>query len=193
MGHEVPREPLRALVASLSGVPASRVYWDGEPEKHLGPIAGKAGKIVLNVTARAANGEPEERREWNPDTLEYELEYGAQRTLTISVRAHNFLGFGEAYDLLEKVRMGLARKTSRATLRAVDLAYVDTPSIVQLPNSTVDTRVYSAASLDFRVSQLVTDAPDPTGVTGTWIEKVNKDNPPDPASAPVYDLEFTRT
>lgn len=191
MALTVPTEEIRALIASLSGVALSRVRWSGEAEKTLGPIGGKAGKITLDVAARATNGTLEPRRTFNATTQTLEEEWGAHRTLTINVRADNFLGHGEAFDLLEKVRFGLELPAGRAALRAAGLAYVDAPSIVPL-DLVVDNREVSSASLDVRVAQIASQ--DVTVAAGTgWIEKVKSGPAPADPLAGNADLKFTKT
>lgn len=174
MALSIPKEEIRSLVATLSGIPASRVYWDGEPERPmLGPVSGKAGKITLNVPARAELGTIEPRYEYDGVTGEQSEEWGAHETLTISIRADNFLGHGEAFDTLEKVRFRIARPTYRTQLRAADLAYIDSPSIVSLDYA-VDNRAISAASLDVRLahmrSEAVSDATTSGEESAEWIE-----------------------
>lgn len=196
MALTLPKEPIRQLIAELSGIPVSRVYWDGEAEKHIGPIAGKAGKITLNAPAIAELGTLEPRRTYE-DTPEPKqtTEWGTHETVTLSIRADNFIGHGEAFDTLAKVRFGMKLPSSRAALRAADLAYIDSPMIVTRGNTVVDTRVISASSLDVRLAHLVTSVP--TGALAEdgeegWIEKVSSADPADPDDAPAFDLEFTK-
>lgn len=192
MAINVPREDIRTLVATLSGIPVSRVYWAGEAEKMAGPISGKAGKITLNVVARAINGTEEPRRTYNAGTGKLDVEYGAHRTLTISMRADNFLGHGQAFDTIEAVRFRMARAASRSALLAADLAFVDAPSVVSLDYK-VDTREVSAASLDVRFAQVVNETD--TAGAEDWIEKVSTAAAPadldDVAAAEFVDLTFT--
>ena len=190
MGLAFPKEEIRALVAALSGVAASRVYWGGEPEHHIGPISGKAGKIVLNVVAIAENGGIEPRR-YDEDGTQ-KTEWGHNETVTISARADAFKGHGEAFDVLQNVRFRLKLPSSKKTLRAAGVVFVDAPSIVPL-DSSVDTREGNAASLDFRVARVPSEVPEVDGDEGV-IEKVISGDAPDPPSdAPAYGLVFTRT
>ena len=193
MAVEVPRDELRTLISTLSGVPESRVYWDGEPERTVGlwGASGKAGKITLDVVARASLGGEEMRI--NDDEEEI---LGGTRVLTISCRADNFLGMGEAFDTLEYVRLRLLRRSSRAALRDAGLAYVDAPSITTIDYS-VDNRAISSAVLDIRLSQVVTDAPPQEGPDATeFIEKVTTKSTgdiagfPDVSGEPVVYLPF---
>jgi hypothetical protein len=188
---EVPIEALRTIVATLSDIPATRIYWDGEPERAVGLFgaAGKAGKITLQVISRALNGGEEMRID--DDELEV---VGVNRILTCSMRADNFLGLGEAFDLLEKIRMGLFRRSVRKALRDVGLSFVDAPLITTLDYN-VDNRAISSASLDIRFSQTATDAPPQTGLDTTeFIEKVTRKafvDIPDVALEPDVYLPFT--
>jgi hypothetical protein len=193
MASDIPREAIRTLVAQLTGVHVSCVNWQGEPEKALGPIGGKAGKITLNVTARRINGTEEARRTYDEDTQTSRVRYGAHRFLTISIRADNFLGHGEAFDTLERLRLRLYRPASRKALRDVKCSFMDCPSIQAL-DRVVDNRAVSAASMDLRLQQVVVDAGDDgLGMVEPWIEKVSSEEDPDPPTAPVYGLEFTKT
>lgn len=196
MGLLVPKEPIRALIAALSGVAASRVYWEGEAEKHIGPISGKAGKITLNATASETNGTLEPRRAYaSSPTPEQTTTWGAHETLTLSIRADSFVGHDAAFDMLNKVRFALQLPSSRATLRAADLAFMDSPLLVPRGNVAVDNRIVSSATLDVRLAHVISSAPTDIaeGVDAYegWIEKVSSGSPEDPENAPAYGLEFT--
>jgi hypothetical protein len=186
----VPLEPLRTLIASLSEIHVTRVYWQGEPEKHIGPVVGKSGKITLNVPARAINGTLEPRRAYTATPSPSQtVEWGAHRILTISIRADNFSGHGKAFDTLESVRVGLELPDGRASLRAADLAFVDAPLIIPR-DMVVDNRSVSSAIMDVRLAHMLSMS----AVSEGWIDKVSsKSYPPgDPATAPTYELEFTK-
>ncbi len=190
MGVEVPVDAIRAIVSTLTGVPESRVYWDGEPERSVGlwGASGKAGKITLNVVSRALVGTEEMRIDDNEEEI-----IGGTRILTISCRADNYLGMGEAFDLLERMRMGFLRRSVRKSLRDAGLAFLDAPLITNLDFS-VDNRSISAANLDIRLSHIATDAPPQTGLDAThFIEKVSRKaavDIPDVALEPVVYLPF---
>ncbi len=190
MSTDVPKEVLRTIVSTLTGVPESRIYWEGEPERTVGlwGAAGKAGKITLNVVSRALVGTEEMRIDDNEEEI-----IGGTRVLTISCRADNYLNMGEAFDLLEKMRMGFLRRSARKALRDVGLAYLDAPLITNLDFS-VDNRSISAANLDIRLSHVATDAPPQTGLDAThFIEKVSRKaavDIPDAAEEPVVYLPF---
>lgn len=187
MASAVPKEALRSLIASLTGVPASRIYWAGEPEKPYLPIGGKSQKLTLNVVARATNGRLEVKRTYDPDTNTQTEEWGAHRVLTISVRADNFVNAGEGFDTLEELRLKLELPSSRATLRAADLSYVDTQAIQTL-DLVIDEREISSAILDVRFMHLVQVDP----VVAPFIEKVTAKPGPftdeEVAALPVVDL-----
>ncbi len=195
MALEIPVEAIRAVVATCSGIAASRVYWAGEPEKHIGPISGKAGKLTLTLSA-VVEGPLEPRREYDgeADPPTQTTEWGETETLTISIRADNFLGHGKAYDTLRKLKRGLRYPSSLAAFRAADLSYLEAPSIQSLSNQVVDNRVISSAAMDVRLSFVASEVPEgPDGHEG-WIEKVSSVDPPDWEEnpvVPVYDLEFT--
>jgi hypothetical protein len=175
----VPKDEIKALIVTLSGLVASRVVWDGEVEKMVGPVSGRAGRIVLNVTARATNGREEVRRSLEDavgDQPEGVVDsWGANRILTISMRADNFLGLGEAFDTLERLRMRLVREASRLALREVGLAFVEATNVIPI-NYNVDNRPISSASVDLRVAQTIVDRDeDDNGdaVANSWIENVD--------------------
>ncbi len=190
MSVEVPKEAIRAIVATLTGVPASRVNWDGEPERSVGlwGVSGQAGKITLNVVSRQFIGSEEMRI--NDDDEEV---IGATRILTISCRADNFLGLGEAFDLLEKMRIGFYRRSIRKTFRDAGLAFIDAPLITPL-DMNVDNRAISSAIIDVRLAHIATDAPPQEGLDKTeFIEKVSRKaaaDIADVADEPVVYLPF---
>lgn len=183
MPTELPKEPLRTLIASLTGIPISRVYWRGEPEKMTGPIGGKAGKITLQLTALAEGDGYEVRRALSGSDL---TERGGLTDIaTISIRADNFLRYGEAFDLLRKLRLQLQQRDVKATLRASEMAYVDAPSVTRL-DYVEDNREVSAANLDMRVAHVATLEPTPID----WIERVTSKDAED-ATSDTVDLDFT--
>lgn len=191
MAYVVPVDAIRTIISTLSGVPESRVNWDGEPERSVGlwGASGAAGKITLDVLSRASNGEPEMRIIDNVEVI------GANRILTISCRADNFLQLGEAFDLLEKVRLGFMRRSIRKAFRDAGLAYLDAVLITPIEYN-VDTRAVSSAVLDIRLAQTVTDAPpqdgDPLDKT-EFIEKASRksaEDIPDFDAEPVVYLPF---
>ncbi len=191
MAIDLPKEAIRQLIASLSGVPESRVRWRGEAEKATLSIDGKAGKITLNVVAMTEGNGLEARRVYDVDTDTLTEQWGTTEELTVSVRADNFIGYGAAYDLLRKVRFAFPLPATAETLHAAGLAYIEAPSIVNLDYS-VDNRAVSAASLDLRFANLVTN--EPTAVT--FIAKVTSKAGPfteeEIAALPVADLAFTK-
>ena len=191
MGYTLPTEALRTLVATLTGVPTARVYWQGEPERAVGLFgaAGESGKITLTATARATNGTEEMRLD--DDGHEF---VRADRIMTITARADNFLRMGLAVDTLEGLRLGLFRRSSRKALRDAGLVYVDATTIIDLEYE-VDNRQIRAATLDIRIAQVVTDAPPQVGLDETiTIEKVSRkaqaDVPNPPTDEPVVNLPF---
>lgn len=152
MATTVPKEPLRALVASLAGLPEAFVVWDGEPK---GPVdyAQDARRIVLNVVARRRVGEDEEVRAY-PTPSTTQITYRGQRALTVSVRAENY-GAQEGFDLLEDVRTVLGGDASRATLNASDLSLSSIADVRNLPGK-AGNRAISVAQMDLILNQLVT-------------------------------------
>ncbi len=194
MATDVPREAIRSIVATLSGLPVDRIYWKGQAEKAVvGPFdGGKAGKITLNVVALAEGAGFEPRRSFDTDTLTEES--GRIDQLTISMRADNFAGLGKAFDLLQSVRLKFAKLSSRgsAILKGAELAYLGSPSIVNLDYK-VDNREVSAASMDILLAQAIATE----GEAVPWIEKLTSKPGPtfsdeEVAALPVVDLAVDR-
>lgn len=190
MSTGVPLEEIRSIFATLSGVPTSHIYWEGEPERSVGlwGNAGQAGKLTLDVVSRVLLGGWEVRL----DDSDLEI-VGGTRILTISCRADAFIGLGKAFDLLEQIRIGFYRRSTRKSLRDAGLVFSDAPSITKLDYS-VDNRAISSASLDIQFSQVPTDAPPQVGIDQTiFIEKVSRKEPediPDASVEPVVYLPF---
>ncbi len=194
MATDLPKEVIRNLIASLSGISASRVRWQGEAEKASLPIGGKAGKITLNVVALPEGDAMEARRAYDAGTKKLTQQWGAIEEVTISVRADNFLGAGEAYNLLRSVRFKFMQwgGTTQATLNAAGMAYIEALAITKLDYE-VDTREVSAASLDIRLAQLITSEIEEI----PWIEKVTSQSPSftdeQAAALPVVGVKFTKS
>jgi hypothetical protein len=169
---------VRSLVASISGVPVSRVYWDGEPEHAVGPISGAARKINLSILARSANGTLEPRYAYDGGTSTLNETHGTHRQVTVTIKPEIIAATDDVGDLLEDLRVGLELPTNRATLRAADLAFVGA------------TLINEAGVLDVELSQVISKSPTVPAGTG-WIEKVTTTDG-DPAPTEVVDLTFTR-
>lgn len=198
MSTDLPIEAIRTLIATCSELPSTHVVWDGEEEPAvMFGTTVKAGKITLNPIAREIVGPEEILRTYDEGTGELVETYTGQRIVTISCRADNFLGLGEAYDLLERVRIRLMFRSSRKALRDAGLSYVDAPSISVLDYQ-VDQRAISSANLDVRLQQSIfevidNETADPLD-RGETIEKVTSksaEEVPNVPAAPVVDFDYT--
>jgi len=178
VGTTVPKEEIRTIVASLTGIPAMLILWDGEPV----PFSGEKN-IVLNVTGRRAIGVDEERREYpTADTTRISLV--GQRAITISVRADNF-GTEEAFDLLETLRVLVGQDSVRESFRTAGVAFTDATN-VQTLNVNVDNRAISVASLDLFFNQTVETVVD-INASG-YIETVEMTGEDDLALAETFEV-----
>lgn len=156
MATSIPKEGLRAIIASLAALPPENVVWDNEPEPFagpvFGPVAGAVGLIKLAVVARRSKGVDQEIRTYpDPNTTVVTLK--GQRVVTISVRADQFEG-DEGFDLLESIRTQIQSDDNRAALRAAGCALSST-SDVQPIDYAVDNREVSAAFFDLFLNQTV--------------------------------------
>lgn len=153
MSTTVPKEDLRAIFAILSGLPASRVIWDGEPVPPATPTeTGKTGRLVLNVVATRRLGEDEELREYpTPDTTR--LTYRGFRVRTISVRAEQFAG-DEGFDVLEDIRLGIGQNDTRERLNAAGLSLASSEDVRTI-DAAAGNRAVSFATLDVLLNQTV--------------------------------------
>lgn len=170
MGTTVPKESLRTLVASYSGLPVAVVLWDGEPKPPVGP-SQDARRITLNVVARRKVGRDSKRREY-PDANTIVSTYRGQRVVTVSIKAEN-MGQEEGFDLLELVRMQLDSEDASPALGAVGLSVNDTADVRNLDGSAGNRKI-SVAQLDVLFNQVVervvTTAA--SGLNPSYIEEV---------------------
>lgn len=154
MATSVPKEDLRAIFATLSGLPATRVIWDGEPVPPATPteVGGKTGRLVLNVVATRRLGEDEEIREY-PTADTTKLTYRGWRVRTISVRAEQFAG-DEGFDVLEDIRLGIGQDDTRALLNAAGLSLASSSDARTL-DAFAGNRAVSYATMDVLLNQTV--------------------------------------
>lgn len=197
MATDLPVAALKTVLANASGLPTSRIWWNVEEQAAFGPFedaAGiKAGALTCTPISREIVGVEEIRSTYDAVTGTFSELYVGARRVTISIRADNFLGLGEAYDLLERLRVRLFLRSARRDLRAADLVFIDADSIVNLDYQ-VDNRHVSSANLDLRFRQVVgiSSVTDPLDV-GQIITKVTYKAPPlNAAVEPEVNLVFTR-
>lgn len=169
----VPKEALRALFVSLTGLHPARVIWDGEARDFAGPDAnGRTGRLVLNVVARRRIGiDSEERTYPNPNTTR--TTYSGHRVITISVKAENYDG-DEGFDTLEGLRVELMGDDVGAVCESMGLS-VATIEDVRTLNASAGNRKLTFAQMDLFVNQAVSrtkDVPVNGGANPTYIESV---------------------
>lgn len=154
MATTVPKESLRAIFATLSGLPASRVIWDGEPVPPATPtqVGAKTGRLVLNVVATRRLGEDEELREY-PTVDTTQITYRGFRVRTISVRAEQFAG-DEGFDVLEDIRLGIGQNDTRDLLNAAGLSLASSEDVRTI-DASAGNRAVSFATLDVLLNQTV--------------------------------------
>lgn len=163
----VPKEGLRAIFATLSGLPAAFVRWDGEPVRPV-DHAQDGRRIVLNVLSRRRVGKDQSERTY-PDETTLTTKYTGQRVLTISVRSENF-GNEEGFDLLEDVRTQLEQPDTGESLNALGLALNETLDVRNL-DGFAGNRKISVAQFDVTFNQAVTRTVTVTS-SGEYIESV---------------------
>jgi hypothetical protein len=172
----VPKEPLRALLASISGLPSAFIIWEGEPK---GPVdqSQLARRMILGVVARRRVGEDEEKRAYVPDPanlpdgLLLQLTFSGNRALTISVRVENYAQ-EEGFDYLENIRTMLGADDVRATLNVSSLSLASVADIRQF-DSTAGNRKISVAQMDVLLNQRVEKVV--TKVGDTYIDTLSGD------------------
>lgn len=176
MSTDLPREALRTIFASLSGLPASRVIWAGEPKGWAGRTdEGKSGHLVLDCIATRRVGVDEEIREYDvevsPDVFRTRIKFFGQRVRTLNVRAENYES-DTGYDLLERIRLSLGSDEVGAQLNAVNLSLNGDEDIRPIDASAGNRKV-SFASFDVLLNHLVTRIVDVDPADGdTYIDAV---------------------
>lgn len=152
MATTVPKEELRALLASITGLTADMIIWDGEP---IPPVVFEqdARRVTLNVVSRRPVGKDETTRTY-PDAATIRFNYKGQRVLGISFLAENF-GNEQGFDLLESVRTQLEQPDNGVILNAANLS-VNTTGEVRNLDVFAGNRAISVAQLDVLFNQTVT-------------------------------------
>lgn len=180
MATLLPKEPLRAIFVALSGLPSSRVIWDGEPKGWAGRTTnGKSGHLVLDLITTRKIGVDEETREYNvthaedaePKPLYTRITHSGHRVRTVAVRAENY-DAEEGYDLLEQIRLGLGQDDTCQAFFDNDLALNDIEDIVNIGGA-AGNRAVSFASMDVLFNQCISRTYDVLPSSGdTYIDTV---------------------
>lgn len=154
MATAFPKNELAALIATLTGFPASQVIWAGDERPFVGPDeTGKVtGLIELNCSARRALGVDEENRTY-PDPNTTVIKTKGQRVVTVNVRLEGYAE-EEAFDFLETLRTELGREENRATCRAAGIAFTEAAPVNML-NGTAENRAISVGQVDLMFNQAV--------------------------------------
>ncbi len=154
MSSEVPREALRAIFVALSGLPASRVIWDGEPKQFPGRMAnGKSGMLVLDHIATAHLGVDQETEDFDvPTAGSTTVTYSGYRVRSIQVKAENYEGYG--VDFLEILRMRIQGDDYLDALTAAGLSINDIGNVNDIGGSEGNRRV-AFATVDLLFNQNV--------------------------------------
>lgn len=183
MATAVPKEPLRALFMSLSGLPEDVVIFDGEP---ISPVAMSqdARRLVLGVTAIRRVGQDRREREYLPNG-KTRTTWKGQRVVTLSVRAENY-GTEEGYELLESVRTQLETPEVGEVLNAAGLALNETGNVQNL-DASAGTRALSFAVLDVLLNWCSTRSEEKV-IEGDYIESVQTTGDPELDVAGAVDI-----
>ncbi len=177
MGTELPKEALRDIFVDLSGLPATRVLWDGEAKGFAGPTAGgETGHIILDCIATRRVGVDEELRDYEveiaPGVFRTRITYRGQRVRTLNVRAECY-GNNDGADLLEDIRVRLGSDEVCAALNEADLSLNGDEDVQNVGGASAGNRAVSFASLDVIFNHAVSRVVDVSAESGdTFIESV---------------------
>ena len=186
MAVEVPREALRTIFVALSGLPASRVIWDGEPKQFPGKMAnGKSGMLVLDHIATAHVGVDEETKDYDtPSAGQTTVTYSGYRVRTIQVKAENYEGYG--VDFLETLRMRIQGDDYADQLNAAGLSINDIGNVNDIGGSSGN-RATAFATVDLLFNQNVSIVEIVT--TKNYINELEATGGDDLARAGVLDVK----
>ena len=138
------RPVIKTLISDLSGI---QTLWQDEPR----PFTNTAF-CILEIISNVGQGHDECRTEQDLTALQGEEKQDVwigNRHLTLSIKAESEIQTddGNAYRYLEQIRNRLVFRSSRATLRAVNVAVLEIMATQNLP-AIRDERWRSIASLD---------------------------------------------
>lgn len=133
------KEALREIVAKLADLHPKAVVWNNAPD----PAANK----LIRLEVIQAKQELDDRRvKVLNDAGNYDVEVSTLIAFTVSVRCEDLKG--DAFELAELVRSGLAWESTEAKLDAQDLAFVDIPGPTTFAPVAIDERMQTAAVFD---------------------------------------------
>lgn len=100
-----PKEAVRGIIITLSGLPSTNVLWDGEPIPFIAPKNGVIqGTLKLSLTAVAKMGRDENKRTYNVDGSTTITNSGP-RQYTLTVRSQSF--GSESFDVISDLALAL--------------------------------------------------------------------------------------
>ncbi len=147
---------LKALIATLAAVSANVVTWKDEPR----PMA-RGTQVLLSWTSSVGVGVDEIRFE-DPEDDEASHVVPVivgNRVLALQVQIETWNqkpNAPHARSIAEKIRTRLARPTTFASLKALNLGWIDA-NVVNVGNYESDQRMIAAAIVDIRFNHAVTD------------------------------------
>ncbi len=166
----IPTDAIGKMFAYASGVPTA---WQTRKRANLLPQDGKERAfLLLTVQSPGPVGTDEKRTQLDGTTNDLDTIIVSHRTVTIAVRAHSWDPCLEAYDLCERIRLGLNRDEIRA-LMVPTIALISCDSTHALTDEEVAGRIILAASMDVRLRVVLTTDPQNAN-EGDWIATVDE-------------------
>lgn len=159
----IPRATIKSILASLSGLQASQVIWNGEPEPAVWPTSNGAGpfgllRIITNRLVQYGSDDVSRVETSSPSAGTMISTQRGARSLYLTLRYDSYAPVTSqlAEDVLEQIRTRVFYEPTLATLDGIKAAIINVGDITTLPTlPSVDERVLSSAVLEisFRFSQ----------------------------------------
>lgn len=154
----VNKTGLMAIIQPLTGLLATSVSWDHDPEGMVSDV--DTIQVTLLLRTFVQYGTDDRRFTFtnitDPAHSTYQNDVVGQRSTTLVVRAESYNRSSEAGELLELLRTRLQRNSVLYALNAINLAYQTSRLITDLP-TIYDNRVVSVAVLEIDLSAISVD------------------------------------
>ncbi len=149
---------VKTLVSTLTGFPVAQVITEPvQPLPFVSPTL--KGQIFLTFKSLTQLGDDDFSRVFDEDLDVQIVTQKGNRLWTLSVRMESYDPAVNAYYTLERLRTRLLRPSSLVPLRAANMTVCTSEAITELPTS-YDSRVISAASIDFKMALFLLEVDD---------------------------------
>lgn len=164
-GPLVLKTGLMSIIQPLTGLSATSVVWDEDPQPMVSDV--DRALVTLKLGSYASNGVDEVQSSFD-DVRGYQTVQVGQRNVTLTIRVETYDKSVEASEILERLRIRLRRGSVGTSLNNIRLA-LQTIDATQKANTKYDNRVMNVSIMDIHLAAVSRDNLNALGVADTYI------------------------